>query len=265
MQPEVYVNKAKQMLQAGELVLCMGINQFRSPDIAMIAAQCGYDAIYIDLEHSPTSMETASAICVAALGFGVTPIVRAASQSPHHLALLLDSGAQGIMVPHVNTAEEARAVVQACLYPPRGRRSVPGPGPSLAYGARPQADANRILNDNVLLIAMIETGEAVANLDEIAAVDGIDVVHFGTHDLSADLGIDGQFKHAHMVKAYESALAVANTHGKAVGVGGIWTDPDFQASLLRKGVRYLTLGLDVTFLMKAARAEAQRARGVDLG
>jgi 2-keto-3-deoxy-L-rhamnonate aldolase RhmA len=265
MQPEIHVNRAKRMLQAQKLVLCMGINQFRSPDIAMIAAQCGYDAIYIDLEHSPTSMETASAICVAALGFGVTPIVRAASQDAHHLALLLDSGAQGIMVPHVNTAEQAHAIVQACHYPPRGRRSVPGPGPSLAYGARPQADANKILNENVLLAAMIETGEAVSNLDSIAAVEGIDVIHFGTHDLSADIGIDGQFKHPRMLKAYDAALAAGKRHSKAVGVGGIWTDPDFQASLLAKGVRYLTLGLDVTFLMMSARAEAARARAVKLG
>ncbi len=94
-------NLAKKKLQANELVLCMGVNQLRTPNIAMIAAACGFDAVYIDLEHNPTSLETAAGVCVAALGMGITPIARVTSHDPHDATRILDCGAQGVMVPHV--------------------------------------------------------------------------------------------------------------------------------------------------------------------
>src|SRR6516225_11251602 len=129
-------NQAKRKFAAGELVLSMGVNQMRTPNIAMIAAACGFDAIYIDLEHNPTSLETAAAICVVALGIGITPIARVSSRDPHDPTRILDCGAQGVMVPHVGTVTEARAVVNSCRYPPHGHRSASGSGPALGYSAR---------------------------------------------------------------------------------------------------------------------------------
>jgi 2-keto-3-deoxy-L-rhamnonate aldolase RhmA len=105
-------NQAKRKLEAGALTLFMGVNQMRTPNIAMIAAACGSDGVYIDLEHNPTSLETAAAICVAALGLGITPIARVSSRDPHDATRILDCGAQGVMVPHVSTVAEARAVVE---------------------------------------------------------------------------------------------------------------------------------------------------------
>jgi 2-keto-3-deoxy-L-rhamnonate aldolase RhmA len=102
-------NSTKKKLAANELVLCMGVNQLRTPNIAMIAAACGFDAVYIDLEHNPTSLETAAGVCVAALGMGITPIARVTSHDPHDATRILDCGAQGIMVPHVQNAAEAKA------------------------------------------------------------------------------------------------------------------------------------------------------------
>jgi 2-keto-3-deoxy-L-rhamnonate aldolase RhmA len=134
-------NPAKRRLAAGELMLCMGVNQMRTPNIAMIAA-CGFDAIYTDLEHNPTSLETAAAICVAALGIGITPIARVSSRDPHDATGILDCGAQGVMVPHVGTVAEARAVVESCRYPPHGHRSASGSGPALGYAARSQGEIN---------------------------------------------------------------------------------------------------------------------------
>src|ERR1700722_16984840 len=126
-------NRAKKLLKSNELVLCMGVNQLRTPNIAMIAAACGFDAIYIDLEHNPTSLETAAAICVAALGLGVTPIVRVSSHDPHDATRILDCGAQGVMVPHIQNVAEARAVVEACRFAPIGHRSAAGTVPALGY------------------------------------------------------------------------------------------------------------------------------------
>src|SRR5437763_5316816 len=192
MPTQVRENRAKRMLKNNELVLCMGVNQLRTPNIAMIAAACGFDAVYIDLEHNPTSLETAVAVCVTAWAMGITPIARVTSHDPHDATRILDCGAQGVMVTHVQNDNEARAIVEACLYAPKGHRSAFGSGPALGYAAIPQAEVCRRLNDETLLMAMIETPEAVANAEAIAAVDGIDVLHIGASDLSTEMGIPGQ-------------------------------------------------------------------------
>src|SRR5207247_9856941 len=145
----------------------------RPPNIAMTAAACGFDAIYIDLEHNPTSLETAAAIGVAALGLGSTPIARVSSRDPHDATRILDCGAQGAMVPHVSTVAEAKAIVDSCRYPPLGHRSASGSGPALGYAARSQGEINTYLDEQTLLIAMLETPEAIENVDAIAAVEGI--------------------------------------------------------------------------------------------
>ena len=101
------VNKAKQMLKADKLVLCMAVNQMRTAEAPVIAAACGFDAIFVDLEHSATSTETAALICVSAVGAGITPIARVSSHHPFQAARILDAGAQGVMIPHIENAAEA--------------------------------------------------------------------------------------------------------------------------------------------------------------
>lgn len=257
-------NMAKQRLSRGELVICLGVNQMRTPNIAMVAAACGFDAIYIDLEHNPTSLETASGVCIAALGLGVTPIARVTSHDPHDATRILDCGAQGVMVPHIQNAAEARAVVEACRFAPIGHRSAAGSVPSLGYAALKQAEINRLLNEHTLLIAMLETPEAVANVDAIAAVDGIDMVHIGSTDLSTEMGIPGEYKHDRMRAAYEAVAAAAKKHGKSMGVGGVREDIPFQTWLIQLGVRYLTSGSDVGYILSAGRADVRAQRAIPL-
>jgi HpcH/HpaI aldolase/citrate lyase family len=165
MPTQIGENRAKKMLKANELVLCMGVNQLRTPNIAMIAAACGFDAVYIDLEHNPTSLETAAGVCVAALGMGITPIARVTSHDPHDATRILDCGAQGVMVPHVQNATEARAIVEACLYAPKRHRSAFGSGPQLGYvtGGNGQAVVARSLaplvrDGQVILLIRGNTG-----------------------------------------------------------------------------------------------------------
>ena len=255
-------HQAKRKLAAGELTLFMGVNQMRTPNIAMIAAACGFDGVYIDLEHNPTSLETAAAICVAALGLGITPVARVSSREPHDATRILDCGAQGVMVPHVSTVAEAKAVVESCRYPPLGHRSAAGSGPALGYAARSQAEINTYLNERTLLIAMLETPEAIENDDAIAAVDGIDVVHIGSTDLSTEMGIPGQYQHARMREAYETTAKAARSHEKSFGVGGVREDLEFQTWLLQIGMRYLTGGSDVGYILSAGRADVKRIRAV---
>lgn len=255
-------NLAKQKLQAGELVLCMGVNQMRTPNIAMIAAACGFDAIYIDLEHNPTSLETAAAICIAALGIGLTPIARVTSHDPHDAARILDCGAQGVMVPHVNSAAEARAIVAACRYAPLGHRSAAGTGPAVGYAALKQGEINQRLNEQTLLIAMLETPAAIEQVDAIAAVAGIDMLHIGSTDLSTEMGIPGEYRHERMRAAYAATAKAVEIHGKAFGVGGVREDLEFQSWLLKLGMRYLTGGSDVGYILSAGRRDVQALRAV---
>jgi 2-keto-3-deoxy-L-rhamnonate aldolase RhmA len=253
-------NRAKKMLRNNELVLVMGVNQLRTPNIAMISAACGFDAVYIDLEHNPTSLETAAGVCVAALGMGITPIARVTSHDPHDATRILDCGAQGVMVPHIQNAKEARDIIEACLYAPKGHRSAFGSGPALGYAAIPQAEVCKILNDETLLIAMIETPEAVENIDGIAAVEGIDVVHIGASDLSTEMGIPGQYSSERMRAAFEKVAGAARKHGKAMGVGGVRQDFEFQSWLIKLGMRYLTGGSDIAYILSAGRADVKQLR-----
>lgn len=265
MPTDIGTNRAKRMLANKALVLCFGVNQLRTPNIAMVAAACGFDALYIDLEHNPTSLETAAGICIAALGLGITPICRVSSHDPHDATRILDCGAQGVMVPHIQNATEARAVVDACRFAPHGHRSAAGSLPSFGYAQMGQAEICRRVNEETLLIAMIETPEAVANADAIAAVEGIDTVHIGASDLSTEMGIPGQYKHERMQTAFRTVAEAAKKHGKSMGVGGVREDLEYQAWLMQLGVCYLTCGSDMLYILSGGRADVKRIREVPLG
>jgi 2-keto-3-deoxy-L-rhamnonate aldolase RhmA len=255
-------NRLKHKLADGTLTFCLGVNQSRTPNIAMIAAAAGFDAIYIDLEHNPTSLETASMLCVAAIATGITPMVRIGSQDGHLAARVLDGGAQGLMVPHINSAAEAGAIVTACRFPPVGHRSVGGAGPALGYRAMPQAEVSDFLNRETLLLAMLETPEAIEAAESIAAVPGIDGLHIGSNDLCSEMGIPGKYHDPRYLRAVEAAGRAARAHGKSLGIGGVLFDHELQTELVRLGARYLTAGNDVGYLLRAARADIERMRTI---
>ena len=256
-------NTTKQKLARNELVLCMAVNQMRTPDVALIAATCGFDAIFIDMEHGPTSLESASAVSVAALGYGITPLARIASHHAHDMARYLDSGGMGLMVPHIDSAAEAEEIVQYCKFPPRGMRSAPGTIPTLAFESPTQPEINRILDDQVLLAAMVETPTGVANAEEIAAVDGIDMIHIGALDVSTVMGVaPGDMHHPKMREVFETVAAACGKHGKAMGVGGARGDRALQQYLIGLGARYLTIGSDFGYLMSAAKPDVAAVRAM---
>jgi 2-keto-3-deoxy-L-rhamnonate aldolase RhmA len=255
-------NAAKQKLAAGQLVLCMGLRQARSPDIAMIAAECGFDAIYADMEHSPLSLETVSAICIGALGRGVTPLVRPPSHAGDWISRALDGGAQGVIVPHVDDQAQARAVVRSGRFPPLGHRSVMGPTPALGYRALPLGEINATLNAQTLIVVMLETPQGIEHADEIAAVPGVDLLLIGSNDLCTELGIPGQLRHARLRAAYETAAAACKKHGKTLGVGGIRGEPELLRDLVRLGARFVIAGNDTGYLAAAARKDVETLRGL---
>ena len=256
------MNSAKQKLSAGKLVLCMGLRQARSPDIAMIAAESGFDAIYADMQHSPLSLETVSAICVGALGQGVTPLVRPPSHAGDAISRALDGGAQGVIMPDVDDAAQARAIVDHGRFPPLGHRSVMGATPALGYRTMPLGEINQTLNAETLIIVMLETPQGIANADEIAAVPGVDMLLIGSNDLCTGLGIPGQLRHPKLREAYEATAKACSKHGKTLGVGGIRGDLELQRDLVKMGARFIIAGNDVAYISNSARKDVEALRGL---
>lgn len=254
-------NRAKDKLAAGELALGLGLRLARTPEIAKLAAVCGYDWLFVDMEHGPFSVDTAAQMCAAALDAGISPIPRAAGHEHFHATRLLDAGAQGVVVPHVDTAEQAVAVRDNCLYPPAGRRSVGGVMAQLGYEALPVAETTRLINSATLTVVMVETGAAVANADAMAAVDGIDVLLIGTNDLCAAMGIPGQFGDDRVVAAYDAVISAARNNGKSAGMGGVY-DETLARRYIGMGARFVLGGNDLPLFIGAAKARSAFLRGL---
>ncbi len=256
-------NYTKQKLSAGQLTIGFGIRQARTVDIAKIAKTCGFDWIFIDMEHSTMEVDIVAQICVAALDAGITPLVRVPGHEPFHISRVLDGGAMGVVVPHVNTVDQARRIVDTCKYPPVGHRSIASMLPQLEYEPILSQETIDLLNENLLVVAMLETPQAIENAEAIAAIDGIDVLHIGTNDLLAEMGIPGQFGHDRVAAAYETTIAATRKHGKFTGMGGI-SDNDLVRKFVQMGARFLTGALEVSLLIQAARKRAEVLRSIPL-
>ena len=257
-------NAMKQKLAAGELVLCMNLRLARTVDIAMVAKAGGYDALYVDMEHSPYSIDTAATICAASLGVGITPLVRVPSHDAHWSSRVLDGGAQGVIVPHVNNRGEAEAVVRNCRFPPLGQRSVMGLGPALGYRAMPLGEINDRLNADTAVIVMLETAEGIDNAQAVAALPGIDVLLIGSGDLTTDYGIPGQVDHPKLRAAYERVAEACKKHGRILGVGGIRHNVKLQGELVRLGARFVIAGTDTNYVLAGAKADTSALREIPL-
>jgi 4-hydroxy-2-oxoheptanedioate aldolase len=256
-------NHTKRRLAAGDVTLGMGVRQSRTVDIATVAKTCDFDWLFIDMEHSSMDLDAAAAIATAALPVGITPIVRVPGKEHHHSSRILDSGAQGIVVPHVDTAEEAQRAVSYCKYPPVGHRSAMGVLPQFAYKPVPVADALPAANEETLVVVMVETPQAIANVDAIAAVPGLDVVLIGSNDLCAELGIPGKFGDPQVEDAYRKVVAACRKHGKHPGMGGVY-EPRLMEKYIGYGMRFILSGGDLSFLMAGARERANLLHGLKL-
>jgi len=254
-----YRNAVKDKLAAGQLVLGLSIRLLRTPDAAKIAKATDHDFLFIDMEHSALSFESVVDMSVAALDSGITPIVRVIGHDHWQASRVLDCGAMGVVVPHVNTGAEARRAVDACKYPPLGHRSMSAGFPHFDFQALPPAQAARLHNDNILVVVMVETAEAIDNVDEIAATEGVNVVHIGTNDLLAEIGLPGQFDHPRVAQMYQQVIAACRRHGKQAGLGGV-RDAELCERYLRLGFRFMTTNSDLAFLLAGASQRTAELR-----
>ncbi|MHA7303762.1 HpcH/HpaI aldolase family protein [Arthrobacter sp. TMN-49] len=224
-----------------------------SPLVAEICAGAGLDWLLIDAEHSPNGLEGILAQLQAVNGYPVTAVVRPPANDTVIIKQYLDLGVQTLLIPMVNTADDAAAAVSAAHYPPLGVRGV---GSALARSAR----WNRIPDyltraaETITVMVQIESSQAVANMSEILAVDGIDAVFIGPSDLAASMGFLGQQEHPEVVAAVEHCIKSARTAGKPVGVNA------FAEATARRylaaGADFILVGADVALLARGSEALA---------
>ncbi|MEE9276154.1 MAG: aldolase/citrate lyase family protein [bacterium] len=259
----VIANETKRKCREGKVTLGAGIRLARTVEAGMAMKACGYDWLFIDTEHGPLTLDSASQVSIAALRQGVTPIVRVAALEGHLITRILDGGAQGIVLPHVNTAEEARELVRIAKFPPEGDRSSGGALPQTGYEPMPPAEMLPALNRETLLVPMIETPEAGEAAEEIAAVEGIDVLLIGTNDLCLGMGIPGAHEHERVNKVYDQVISACKKHGKTPGMGGAYGAEVIERRI-GEGIRFILSGSDFSFMMAGARAQAEAIRKIQI-
>jgi len=264
---DIVRNNVKEKFARDEVVASMTVRLVKSIEIARIAHTAGFDSFYIDIEHSSFSLETTSQICIAGLDAGITPLVRVPTGRPEHVTRVLEGGAMGVIVPHVRSAEEARRVVAAAKFSPIGDRSPVGGGgvPHLHYRSFPVIEATQALNDATMVVVMMETLEALEHVEEIAAVDGVDMLFIGTNDLTTEMGQMNNFDHPRVRGAYERTIAACRRNGKHVGIGGFASRPDLIAEYVRLGARFVSTGTDLGFLLGACTQRARQVREIKVG
>ena len=257
------INSAKARLKKGELAIGCGIRLVRNVDIIKIMKAAGFDWMFIDCEHGSMSIETACELSVAAQDSGVAPIVRVPYGQLTMATRVLDGGAMGIVIPHVDTPEEAKDIADKLRYPPRGHRSVGGADAQFDYAPPPLGEMTKAIDEQMLLTVMIETPKAVENAEAIAAVPGIDCLLVGSSDLSMELGIPGDRGHQKIQDSVDRVVAACKKHGKWPGMGGVYDEP-LMRRYVELGCRFLMGGADLSFMMSAGAKRTEFLRGIGL-
>ncbi len=207
-------NPVKKLLREGQPVIGATIT-VPSAEVAAQAANMGFDFLWIEMEHSPITLETVRNMVLATRGLKAMPFTRVPVNELWTAKRVLDAGSLGVIFPFTTTPELARQAVAACKYPPEGRR---GAGPGLATFRWPAPEGYpKFANRNVMVIVIIEEAKAVEQIEEIAAVPGIDAMFIGVNDLSYSLGLGGQMDHPKHQEAVRKIVAAAKRHHVPVG------------------------------------------------
>ena len=253
------INIAKEKIVNNELCLGVGLRQSRTVDIGKIMATCGFDWLFIDMEHNSMDIDIASQISVTAQDAGITPIVRVPDFAHHHATRVLDCGAMGVVFPHVENAEITKQLVSNCLYPPKGHRSMTGVLPQLDFKQKSIVDVANTINKNMLIVIMLESPEAIDNVDSIAAVEGVDVVLIGTNDLCMEMGVPGDYSNPRVKDAYIKVIEACKKYGKTPGMGGVYNE-ELMSEYIKMGMRFILSGSDLSFMMQSASNRSNKLR-----
>jgi len=261
MKPILKPNRVKQAILKGETVFGLYVT-VPSPMIVELAGQAGFDFVRIDICHSVADLATIESLIRAAQLADITPMLRI-GYDPGKIQILLEMGAMGLVVPDIDTAEAARAVVEAVRFQPVGKRGMFSAARSSGYGAISGAEYSRWTNEEILLGIQIESIEAVNNLDEILSISGIDMVLSGRGDLANSLGLAGQKNHPAVLAAEEKIFAAAKARGLSASVNLDPMAQDFAETVnmwKKKGAQVITLGHDTNIIRRSLEGAMQVAR-----
>lgn len=251
------INRFKKALADGETLFGSWLS-LADGFAAEIMGRAGFDWLLIDGEHAPNDLHAIRDQLIALEASPSHPVVRVPVGETWIIKRVLDLGAQTILVPIVETAEQARELVRACRYPPEGTRGV-GYGVSRSGGFGQFENYGPTADDQICLLIQVETRQGLENLDAILEVDGVDGVFIGPADLSASFGYLGQNNHPEMKHRITDALRRIDQSGKAAGV--LYTDDAMIEAALEAGARFIAVGLDIAFLLGGAKATAKRWKG----
>ena len=242
-------NPVKQRLANGESVFGTMVFEFFSPGMPQIAKIAGAEFILFDMEHTAIDLDTVKQQVAYCRGIGLPPFVRVPATDYHFIAHALDAGAVGVMVPMVETREQAEFIVSCSRYPPEGRRGAAFGFAHDDYAGGDVTEKIAAAHARTMIMALIETERGAANVDQIAAVAGIDVLWLGHFDLTNFLGVPGQFTHPRYLDAVAAIVAAANRHHKTAGV--LAADIAWGRDYMAKGFRAIAYGIDHLLYQKA--------------
>lgn len=226
--------------------------------IAEIMAQAGFDWLAIDMEHSAITLHEAQQLIQIIELCGVTPLVRVGENSPYLIKRVMDAGAHGVIVPMVNTKEEARNAVHAVKYPPFGIRGV-GLARAQGYGMDFEGYKNWVRQNSVVIV-QIEHIKAIENLEDILSTEGVDGFFVGPYDLSGSLGIPGQLKHPKIIKLLEEVMRVSQRHTVIPGFHVVQPDVEGVAMKIKEGYKFIGYSLDTLFLGTKCKEDVKAIR-----
>ncbi len=243
-----HLDHFRERLDSGRV--CLGPSITLSDPVVTEALAPSVDFFWIDLEHNPLSLESVSAHLIAARAGGAPALVRVPTSDVGWIKRVLDTGAEGIIVPQARSAAEVRQAISACRYPPQGTRGF-GPRRGGNYGREPLQQYLAEASRRVFLAIQIETAEALDQLDAILELPGFDSIVIGPNDLSGALGVMGQIDHPRVVEAVASIAARSRAAGRYVGIG-MAPDVNHAVRAIRQGVQWVQFGGDCGFLIDAA-------------
>lgn len=235
-------SRVLRKLRAGDFVKVAGISRVTDPWLSEVVGKIGYDVVWLDLEHRSFGVETIEPLSMACRATGMDLMVRICKTGYQSPMQALEFGANGLMVPHNRSAEEARQWVDWVRFPPLGKRGLDGAGRDADYGLADPHEYLNHANKEVFLALQVEDREAVECIEEIAAVDGFDLLFVGPGDLSLSYGVPMDFNHPLLIKAVERVARAAREHGKWWGTT-TGTPEDAQRAL-DLGARMITAGGD---------------------
>jgi 2-dehydro-3-deoxyglucarate aldolase/4-hydroxy-2-oxoheptanedioate aldolase len=244
-------NLVKQLIRQNKLAMGVMCLEFATPGIGRISAEAGAQFIVYDMEHTGWELETIRRLVAYSRAVDIVPFVRVPTTSYHFIAHALDVGAMGIVVPLVNSADQAREAVRYALYPPQGQR---GCAFALAHDDFKGGDIREKMahtNDQVMVVAQIESVQGVEAVEQIAAVEGIDALWIGQFDLTVSMGIPAQFDHPEFLRAVDRVLAACKKHGKAATYAVM--DPQELADAPARGFQLLLYVGDLWIYQQALR------------